>query len=247
MNIYNHQHPQQSQSTIETTIKPLFEQTTQNHSHLSMIQRSFSFGNGYINRINWNDVLFSDEKSFELLGGTSQQWVQLPEGESHYNPEYMTHKKSHSEVVHMWGCFTANGVGQYELFTENLDAILLKKILSRHLLQSAKQLFGTNHWWYFQDNDPKHRSDVVKKWLFRNGVQLIDVPPYSGDLNPIENLWADMNRRVESRFAQTIDELKQVITQEWNNTSGLMLSKLVASMPKRCKAIVENAGHKTKY
>jgi hypothetical protein len=49
-----------------------------------------------------------------------------------------------------------------------------------------------------------------------------------------------MNRRVESRFAHTIEELKQAITEEWNNTSALLLSKLVASMPQRCKAIVDS-------
>jgi hypothetical protein len=56
-----------------------------------------------------------------------------------------------------------------------------------------------------------------------------------------------MNRRVESRFAHTLEELKQIIIDEWNNTSALLLSKLVASMPKRCKAIIDNHGHKTKY
>jgi hypothetical protein len=56
-----------------------------------------------------------------------------------------------------------------------------------------------------------------------------------------------MNRRVESHFAHTIEQLKQFIAHEWNNTSALLLSKLVASMPARCKAIVANQGHKTKY
>jgi transposase len=83
--------------------------------------------------------------------------------------------------------------------------------------------------------------------IFNNGIQLIDAPPYSPDCNPIQNLWADMNRRVESHFAHTIEELKQIIIDEWKNTSALLLSKLVASMPNRCKAIVDNQGHKTKY
>jgi transposase len=157
------------------------------------------------------------------------------------------HKQSHSEKVQCWGCFAANGMGEFQLFTENLDGPLLKKILSQHLLSSANKLFGDNHWWFLHDNDPKRTSGLVKKWLFNNGIQLIDVPPYSPDCNPIENLWSDLNRRVESRFAHTIDELKQFIAEEWNNTSALLLSKLVASMPNRCKAIVDNHGHKTKY
>jgi hypothetical protein len=53
-----------------------------------------------------------------------------------------------------------------------------------------------------------------------------------------------MNRRIESQFAHTLEELKQIIIDEWNNTSALLLSKLVASMSKGCKTIVDNHGHK---
>lgn len=166
------------------------------------------------------------------------------QGESPFKSEYMVHKKSHSQKVHMWACFSANGVGEFELFEENMDKKILKRILYRHLLSSARRLFGDNHWWYYQDNDPKHTSGLVQNWLFNQGIQLIDAPPYSGDLNPMENLWSDLNRRVESRFAHTMDELKQVIVEEWNNTSALMLSKLIASMPKRCQAVVDNQGDK---
>jgi hypothetical protein len=212
------------------------------------IRKRLSFGNGYMNRHNWNDVLFSDEKTFELVGGSSQQWVQRPEGQA-FNSEYVTNKQPHGKKVHIWGCFSANGMGEFELFTDNLDGTLLKKILTRHLVSSANKLFGTNHWWYLQDNDPKHRyrSDVVKTFLFRNGIQCLELSPYSGDLNPIENLWSDLNRRIESHFSQTINELQNAIETEWNNTSALLLSKLVASMTKRCTAVVNNHGHKTKY
>jgi hypothetical protein len=63
--------------------------------------KRLSFGNGYADRTNWNDVLFSDEKTFSLCKYTSQQWVQIPEGISPYNPEYMIHKQSHSDKLHM--------------------------------------------------------------------------------------------------------------------------------------------------
>ncbi len=211
------------------------------------IRKRLSFANGYAQRTNWNDVLFSDEKSFPLCKSTSQQWVQIPEGESPFQPEYMVHKKSHSEKVHMWACFAAGGVGEFKLFEQNMDKKIFKRILMKHLKSSATKLFGDNHWWFYMDNDPKHTSGVIQNWLFHNGIQLIDVPPYSGDLNPMENLWSDMNRRVESRFSQTIDELKTVITDEWKQTSAILLSKLVASMPARCKAVVNNHGHITNY
>src|SRR5687768_10298662 len=76
---------------------------------------------------------------------------------------------------------------------ENLDAPLMKTILTQHLLGSARKFWPSlrGQWWFQQDNDPKHTSRVVQGWLFDKGIQCIEWPPYSPDLNPIENLWAD--------------------------------------------------------
>ena len=38
------------------------------------------------------------------------------------------------------------------------------------------------------DNDPKHTSKVVAKWLKDNQVKVLEWPSQSPDLNPIENV-----------------------------------------------------------
>jgi transposase len=39
-----------------------------------------------------------------------------------------------------------------------------------------------------QDNAPIHTARVVKEWFEMNGIDTIDWPPYSLDLNPIEHI-----------------------------------------------------------
>ena len=38
------------------------------------------------------------------------------------------------------------------------------------------------------DNDKKFKSGMVVEWCHNNGVTVMDFPPYSPDLNPIENV-----------------------------------------------------------
>ena len=43
------------------------------------------------------------------------------------------------------------------------------------------------------DQDGYHKSEEVKKFATENGIILHYLPPYSSDLNPIEQLWKVMN------------------------------------------------------
>jgi transposase len=205
-----------------------------------------SFGEGYSRwKEDWHTVIFSDETSMPL-GPSGREYVQRPPGQA-LNPKYTIKKKTHYPKAHMWGCFCSKGVGANYIFTDNLDKVLLRHILSTNLIRAAHRFFPSGQWWLLHDNDPKHTSGLVRDWCHNNGVSELDFPPYSPDLNPIENVWSDWKRRVHARNASTMDELKQYMQEEWDATNPSFLAKLVNSMPKRCKAVVANQGHKTTY
>jgi len=214
------------------------------HEH---IRQRLSFAEGYGNwtEEDWERVLFSDETYIEL-GPHGQVWVQRPIGEA-LNPDYMTHKVPHPERVSLWGCFSAKEIGQAEIFVGEFDAVRYKDILSHNLLPTARALFPSGHWWLLHDNAPQHKSHLVQDWLFTHGVACIDFPPYSPDLNPIENLWADLKRRVESHHARTTQELEVHLKDEWEATSPTLLASLAHSMPARCAAVRANKGHHAGY
>ena len=97
-----------------------------------------------------------------------------------------------------------------------------------------------------------HRPTVPlaqKRWFEDNGVHILDWPSCSPDLNPIENLWGILVRRVYGKDGQPIQfdtkgQLKRAITEEWSKIEGQLLEKLARSMFDRCLNVIrKNVWH----
>ena len=63
------------------------------------------------------------------------------------------------------------------------------------------------------DNDLKHTSKVVAKWLKDNEVKVFEWPSHSPDLNPIDNLWAELKKLVQAR-PTNLTKLHQLCQEE---------------------------------
>ena len=88
------------------------------------------------------------------------------------------------------------------------------QILQENLKSSARRL-GLGHSWVFQQ-DPKHTSKVVKQWLNRARIKVLEWPSQSPDLNPIENMWTVLKKQVCVRKPTNLVELHQFCQEEWS-------------------------------
>ena len=66
-----------------------------------------------------------------------------------------------------------------------------------------------------QDSAPCHTARIVKQWFVETGVQLLDWLGNLPDLNPIENLWVLIKKRVAQRKCSSLKEMKEAIRDVW--------------------------------
>lgn len=61
------------------------------------------------------------------------------------------------------------------------------------------------------DNLAPHKSAPTLQLLARSGVQVLFLPAYSPDLNPIEKMWSKVKNHLRGAEARTPDELMHAI------------------------------------
>ncbi|KAG1261493.1 hypothetical protein G6F65_014863 [Rhizopus arrhizus] len=99
-----------------------------------------------------------------------------------------------------------------------------------------------------QDNASIHTAKKVSEWLENNNIGVLRWPPQSLDLNPIENLWSILKRRLLQYENQPdgMLELWSRIENVWESITQNECQKLIESMPKRIKAAYNAKGGHTK-
>ncbi len=79
---------------------------------------------------------------------------------------------------------------------------IYQEILEHFMLPSGDKLYGDADFIFQQDLAPAHTTKGTKSWFNDHGVTVLDWPANSPDLNPIQNLWGIVKKKMRHQTQQ---------------------------------------------
>jgi transposase len=195
----------------------------------------------------WNDVVFADESKFNVFGSDGRVNVWRKPNEE-LKPENLRPTVKHGGGgLMVWGCVSSRGVGELVVIDGIMNAEKYLTLLKANLPKSVAKMGIQRSFKYYEDNDPKHTARIIQEWQLYKCPHVVHPPAQSPDLNIIENLWDELDRRVHATPVSSRVQLEARLREEWSKMDVEYIQKLVASMPNRLKLVLDNKGYPTRY
>lgn len=217
------------------------------------IQKRLAFADRYFGWSvrDWEEVVFSDEKIFRA-SSKGPVHVYRPKDSSRFEKEFMTPSTNVTGrfTICVWMAFGKDFGEIRRVERKTLNAAYyttrILPVIRKHFHDQkrdyAKDLI------FMQDRSSIHMSKLAAEWFQANNITTMDDwPPKGPDMNPVENVWAELVRKIPNNHtnAEQLWENVDRAFKELKKTT--YLSKLMASMPRRMIQVQLARGGWTKY
>lgn len=150
--------------------------------------------------------------------------------------------------VMVWGGITQETRTPLHVFDRGITgAIYTQDVLATHVVPFLTARPGITH--LQQDNAPAHTCRQARAYLQASGVQVLNWPARSPDLNPIEQVWASIKHRLNrlQPRPQGRQQLVDAVRRLWDDTLQAVIRAVVRSVRPRCAAVIGVRGGNTRY
>lgn len=208
---------------------------------VEMVERPIGF---------WQTVIFSDESRFAQFSDSGRIWVWRLHSQEFDLKRLQPTVKQGGFSVMVWGAIWSNGRSELIECTGNINSEKYISILQKGLLPvfSSGQMIKNNTK-FMEDGAPCHTAKKTRDWQDRNGIKRLPWPSQSPDMNPIENLWAILDRAVRKkpRKPTSKTDLFNILCSAWVEIPQETISDLISKMPNRVNELKNAKGMSTKY
>jgi transposase len=145
----------------------------------------------------------------------------------------------------LWGCMSFHAYGPLHAVDGHMNGetylTLLKNVVK---LEMDASRLANRVLVFQQDNAKPHKAGPVMDFLDNWGYEVIDWPPQSPDLSPIENIWNVMKMKMKAlpTRPRTKATMRNAMMDIWDDLDDNMRKELVGGFRKRLRDCVKNKG-----
>ncbi len=121
-------------------------------------------------------------------------------------------------------CHVSAGVGSLCFLKSTVNAAIYQDILEHFMLPSADKLYGDADFIFQQDLAPAHTAKGTKSWFNDHSVTV-----NLSDLNPIENIWGIIKRKMRDTRPNNADDLKAAVKATWTSITPEQCHRLITA------------------
>ncbi|CAH2208874.1 jg26775 [Pararge aegeria aegeria] len=121
----------------------------------------------------------------------------------------------------------------------------LTAVQARHELETVRGVTISEP----TDNARPHTARVTQAYLNDMNITVMEWPTRSPDMNPIEQVWDLLRRKVKTRIPApaNVGELRIAVVQEWRRLSQETIDNIILSMPRRVETLIRARGGNKRY
>lgn len=207
----------------------------------------------------WTKYIFSDECLVEKSKGKKVVWSFGYPGEKWNHDKIATYSKSKGVSVIIWAA-VGESIDRSELILMERDERspgggYTSFSYTDTLEEGLVPIYNGET--FVQDNAPVHTSGYTINWLAEKGIHvLIEWPPYSPDLNPIEHLWPRLKETLYELVPYLDDisgpeeqrrSISEALPRAWRAIREEVMHRCLDSMNDRLQAVIDADGWQTRY
>jgi transposase len=180
-----------------------------------------------------NKILWSDETKIELFGLNAKRHIWRKPG------------TIPMEVLASCCGDVFQGLGDESGSKE----ICTEQSTERSLMKTCFRALRTSNW---GESSASNRTTTLstqprqRRSVFGTSLNVCECPSQSPDLNPIEHLLRNLKIAMQRYSPSNLTELERICREEWKILPKYRCAKLVASYPRRLKAVIAAQGSSTK-
>lgn len=199
----------------------------------------------------WRHVLWTDECPIPLTPSRKKYcWRELGT-----NRKYHFFEKN-SSYLWVWAGISWHGITPIIFLNHNIGGKFTANRYIEQVLTKVptmlKNLHGVKQ--MMEDGAPVHTAQICADFRTQHHIPTFPGngrkwPARSPDLNPIENIWADLKAQLNAldHYPTTQTSMMKAISKIWKTYSLDFVRPFIDNMPDRLLACVKNVGGATKY